>query len=248
MAKHRINIRGRISRNEDKSVLEWWGFETTSPSDVQKVIDASSPGDDIDVYINSGGGEITSGSEIYTILREASASRNVNIYITGDAASAASVIACAAHSSISPTAQMMLHCVSCHASGNHNDLEKVADILSTADKAMCRAYMDKAGITEEEAIGMMERETWLNAQQAVDAGLVDEIMFSTPQTGIQMSMVDRGYMDTATINKMRAAMLKDQTSQPVSTEEHTGPGYEDAIRRNREINQLRLSVGRSLMK
>ena len=178
--KHRIDIRGRISPNDDRDVLEFWDIEYTTPSDVHKILDQTADGDDIDVYINSGGGEIFAGSEIYTALREQAQTRNINIYITGVAASAASVIAMAAHSAISPTAQIMIHCVSTIAAGNHNDMEQVAEELKEADKALCRAYMDKAGISEEEAIALMEAETWLSASRAVELGLIDAIMFEEP--------------------------------------------------------------------
>lgn len=201
--RHKIDIKGRISPNDDKDVLEFWDLEYTTPSDVWETIDKVADGDDVDVYINSGGGEIFSGSEIYTALRELDQRANVNIYITGLAASAASIIAMAAHSAISPTAQMMIHCVSMITCGNHNDLEKAAEELREADKALCRAYMDKAGLTEEEALALMEPETWLSASRAVELGLVDEIMFAN-QENAPVQMV--AALDPINIEELRAKM------------------------------------------
>lgn len=180
--KHRINIRGVMVPNDYKWYYDYFGEDCTCPADIQKVMDAFTDGDKIEVYINSPGGVIDVGSEIYTLLR--SRKDNVKIYITGEACSAASIAAMSAHCEMSPTALMMVHCVSSGARGNHSDMEKMAEVLRTADKALCTAYMAKAGMSEEDALAMMEHETWLTAEQAKEKGLIDGIMFedSQPET------------------------------------------------------------------
>lgn len=170
----RLDIRGTIIPNGYKWYYDLFGEESTCPKDVQDAMDAAG-GDALEVYISSGGGVIESGSEIYTALKKYPG--EVKMYITGVAHSAASVIAMARHCEMSPTALMMVHCVSSQASGNHNDLEKQAKILRTADRAMCTAYMEKTGMDEARALAMMERETWLTASQAKGLGMVDAIMF-----------------------------------------------------------------------
>lgn len=173
--KHRINIRGVMVPNDYKWYYDYFGEDCTCPADIQKVMDAFTDGDEIEVYINSPGGVIDVGSEIYTLLR--SKKDNVKIYITGEACSAASIAAMSAHCEMSPTALMMVHCVSSGARGNHSDMEKMAEVLRTADKALCTAYMAKAGMSEADALAMMEHETWLTADQAKEKGLIDGIMF-----------------------------------------------------------------------
>ncbi len=88
MAK--IEVKGVIVPNEDKWIYDFFEMDAVCPRDVLTKIpqDEKEP---IDVYINSGGGEITSGSEIYAALREYRGI--VNIHVVGMAASAASVIA-----------------------------------------------------------------------------------------------------------------------------------------------------------
>jgi ClpP class serine protease len=71
----------------------------------------------------------------------------------------------------------MVHCVSSGARGNHTDMEKMAEILRTADDALSNAYMAKSGMSKEEVLQMMEKETWLTAEQAKEKGLIDAIMF-----------------------------------------------------------------------
>ncbi len=56
----------------------------------------------------------------------------------------------AAYCEMSPTALMMVHCVSTYAAGNHSSLEHTAEVLRTADRALCSAYMDKSGMSQEE--------------------------------------------------------------------------------------------------
>lgn len=179
--KHRINIRGVMVPNDYKWYYDFFGEDCTCPKDVQQVIDAFADGDEIEVYINSPGGVIDVGSEIYTLLKERA--DNVKIYITGEACSAASVAAMAAYCEMSPTALMMVHCVSACAEGNHSSMEHTAEVLRTADRALCSAYVDKSGMTEEEALQMMEHTTWLTAGQALERGLIDAVMFRNEEKG-----------------------------------------------------------------
>lgn len=174
----RIDIRGVMIPNDYKWFYDWFEEDSTCPRDVQKVLDAMVDGDDLDVYINSPGGVIDVGSEIYTLLRDAGQRCNLKIHVTGEACSAASVAAMAGYCEMAPTALMMVHCVSTsRVSGNHSVMEHTAEMLRTADQAMCSAYTAKTGMTEQEALDMMEHETWLTAQQAKDRGLIDAIMF-----------------------------------------------------------------------
>lgn len=173
----RVDIRGVIIPNDYKWYYDWFEEDSTCPRDVQKVLDTLTDGENLDVYINSPGGVIDVGSEIYTVLRQTGTRCNLKIFIVGEACSAASVIAMAGYSEMAPTALMMVHCVSSGVRGNHNDMEHMAEVLRTADRAMCTAYTEKTGMSEQEALDMMEHETWLTAQQAKDRGLVDAVMF-----------------------------------------------------------------------
>ena len=178
----RIDIRGVIVPNEDKKLYEWFGYEATTPADIRAVLEEAG-GETVDVYINSPGGEIASGSEIYAALREYG---NVKIHITGHACSAASVIAMAGWSEMAPTALLMIHCVSSCGSGNHSDFERMAEMLKAADEAMSSAYASKTGRDRKEFLKMMEAETWIMAQRAVELNMVDQIM-EPQQQSVQMA-------------------------------------------------------------
>lgn len=168
----KIDIRGDIIPNDNKWVYDWLEYDGTCPRDVQNVIDKAM-GQTLEVYINSGGGDIFAGSEIYEALR--SYQGGVHIHIVGVAASAASVIACAGESDIAPTGMVMVHNVSSSAQGDYRVMDHSSEILQKANKALAAAYTEKTGKPESEVLAMMDRETWMTAQEAVDAGLVDAV-------------------------------------------------------------------------
>lgn len=176
--KIRIDIKGYIIANDSKAVYDWLGFESTCPNDVLKKLNKAN-GKDVEVYINSGGGDIFAGSEIYTALR--CYKGNVVINIVGLAASAASVIAMAGYSKISPTALFMIHNVSTYASGDYKSLEKEASTLKIANQSIANAYKEKTGLNDTELLKLMDNETWLTAQQCVELKFVDEVMFTNDE-------------------------------------------------------------------
>lgn len=216
--RHKVNVRGKIIPNDYKFYFDFCGEDSTCPNDVQKVLDGMKDGDGLDVYINSPGGVIDVGSEIYTLLRQASEMYDVKLYITGEACSAASIIACSAYCEMAPTALMMVHCVSTGVVGNHNDMEHTAEVLRTADKALCTAYMAKASMTEEEALDMMEQETWLTAEQAKEKGLVDGIMFDESQAEPSLMVAGNNFTLPTMEQMEKVRMLLKQTSEEVTND------------------------------
>lgn len=169
----RIDINGTIVSNDEKWIYDWFGIPAVCPKDVTDALKSAASNEQIDVYINSGGGDVFSGSEIYSELRAYQGA--VKIHVTGIAASAASVIACAGESDIAPTAMLMVHNVSGGARGDYNVMDKTSDVLKQANRAIASAYIDKTGMTEEEALELMNTETWFTASDAVERGLIDKI-------------------------------------------------------------------------
>ena len=160
----KINVKGAIIPNNDKWVYDFLGMDATSPNDV---IDAlPSDNEDLEVIINSGGGDVYSGSEIYTTLKAYPG--KVNVKVVG-VASAASVIAMAGdHVEMSPTAQMMIHNAWTVAIGDSNGMSKASEMLSGTNRGIANAYIAKTGLSEETILNLMNEETWLNAQDAVE--------------------------------------------------------------------------------
>lgn len=171
-----IEIKGPIIPSDYQEVYDYWGLEATSPSKVMKKLSEVDTTEDINVVINSTGGDVWSGSEIYTSLKEHQG--HVTVKIVGIAASAASFIACAGDTvKMSPTGQFMIHNAAFINQGDHQAMSKGAEVLQVTDESIRNAYKLKTHLDDEQLIEMMDKETWLNARQAKECGFVDEVMF-----------------------------------------------------------------------
>jgi len=205
MAK--INIKGPIISSQQQWIYDYFGIEATSPSKVNKILDSIMTNENLEIEINSSGGDISAGSEIYTAIRAYNkGSKKANI--VGSAFSAGSVIAMACECYMSPTAMMMIHKVSSGAEGNSNDMDKMSKTLQIADQTVANAYIGKCGMSMKDALKMMTEETWLTAQQAKDKGLIDGIMFedTVPK---QFNNSFSNMIPEEIINKMQNKRLND---------------------------------------
>lgn len=198
----KINIKGVIVPNDDKRVYEYFEMDATSPADVISAIEAAN-GEPIEVEINSPGGDVFSGSEIYTALMGYAG--GVTTKVVGVAASAASIIAMAGNPAmVSPTAEIMIHNVSMYAGGDYRDHEHAAEMLRDYNDTIANAYMLKSGMEKEKILELMNRETWLTPQQALEMGLVDEIMFNSTPARFAASI--GGMLPQEVITKVRNAL------------------------------------------
>ena len=170
-----INVKGEIINSRNQWVYDYLGIEAARPKKISDELKAAA-GEEVEIHINSPGGDVFAGSEIYTALR--SYSGKLRIKIVGIAASAASVVAQAGESEISPTGMFMIHNVRTYSSGDYRDMEYSAEALRAANESIINAYMYKTGMTSERLQELMDRETYMAAQQAVEYGFVDKIMFS----------------------------------------------------------------------
>ena len=206
----KISIRGPIVSSNQHRFYQFYGMEATSPRSVADAL-AKGNGERAEVEINSGGGEIFAASEIYTALR--SYAGGVHIRIVGLAASAASIIAMAGESEMTPTGMMMIHNVQTEASGDYRQMEHTAGTLRDANHAIISAYIAKTGRPEAEIAAMMDAETWVTADRAVELGLVDRVM--QPDTG-QKPLAADFYSGMLSEDALRRAenFLKNQAAGP----------------------------------
>ncbi|EUJ41972.1 head maturation protease, ClpP-related [Brochothrix campestris] len=175
----KIKISGVIIPNDYQELYDWLEIEGTSPRKVAEALE-SNANEDVDVEINSPGGDVWSGSAIYTMLKQHE--KTVTVSIVGLAASAASVIAMAGDVvKMSPTAQFMCHNASGTLSGDKNDIESGLQKLKSADTAIKNAYIIKTGLSDVEVHEMMNKTTWLSANEAKEKGFVDQVMFEEKQ-------------------------------------------------------------------
>lgn len=178
-------ITGIIVSNEVKWIYDLYDIDSFAPNDIHEVLDSVDPYETIDIEINSPGGFVYAGNEIYTALLMHKG--DVNITITGLAASMASVIAMAGTKvSMSPVAELMIHNVSGTADGDYRDHAKYADKLKKNNDELSNAYMLKTGLSKEKLLSLMDDETFLTADEALELGFIDEILTDKARDEFQL--------------------------------------------------------------
>ena len=170
-----IDVKGEVVPSGNEWLYSWYGIQATSPNQVTRAL-KNANGQPVTIKINSGGGDVFAGCEIYNELKNYSG--EVIIEIHGLCASIASVIAMAGKCKMSPLAEIMIHNVSTSTRGDYRDMEHSVEVLKKANKTVANAYILKTGMSEEEAYNLMDKETWLTADEALELGLIDEIMYS----------------------------------------------------------------------
>lgn len=169
------------SSDENELVLDgpisdetWWGDEITPAlfkSELKKHVG------DVTIWLNSPGGDVFAASQIYTMLRNHKG--KITVKIDGIAASAASVIAMAGDETfISPTGMLMIHNPMTMATGNKADMEKAIELLEEVKESIVNAYALKTSLSRNKISKLMDEETWMNAEKALQLGFVDDILFS----------------------------------------------------------------------
>ena len=205
----KIEIKGDIVDNDTALIYGWWGFEATSPNKVNKQLNEA-VGEPVTVEINSPGGHVDAGSEIYTALKNYPG--HVTVEVVGLAASAASVIAMAGDEvKISPTAEIMIHNAWMTSTGDKKAKEKDAKILTSTDEGLVNAYEIKTGKSREEILALMDEETWMSAQQAVELGFADEIMFTGARRLVASNQMK---LSLEMIEKTKELMAKSAVETP----------------------------------
>ena len=162
-------------------ITSWpWLESDVSSYNLSKQLEQLGDVDEIDVYINSYGGEVAEGLAIYNALKRHKA--KVTTYCDGFACSIASVIFMAGDVRVMSTASLlMIHNAWTYTSGNANELRKQADDLDTITQASINAYMEKVNISEEELKELLDEEKWLLPQEALEKG------FATMISGVDTS-------------------------------------------------------------
>ena len=203
----KVEIKGEIVPNDYKEIYDYIGWSATCPRDVSDAIQKAN-GETLDVEINSPGGEVDSASEIYAALKGYPGTR---IHIVGFCASAASMIAMAGWSEMASTARMMVHRVSAYADGNCHEHDDTSEALQKADRSVASAYVTKSGMTEKQALDMMDKTTYLTADEAVKLKLVDRVMFQAEEPQ-QLAASASGLIPRDAVEKIRS-LIRNQTRQ-----------------------------------
>ncbi|BBF41996.1 prophage Clp protease-like protein [Lachnospiraceae bacterium KM106-2] len=169
----KINIKGTIVSSDEKWIYNWLGMPAVCPKDVENVL-SNANGEDVVTEINSGGGNLFAGIEIFTMLADYKG--NVHQKVLSLAGSAASVLLMAGTSEISPAGMVMAHNCSGETQGDYRAMDSSSELLQKANQSIRNAYKHKTNLDDEELTDIMNKETWMTAEEAVEAGFVDSIM------------------------------------------------------------------------
>lgn len=151
----------------------WFGDEVTPKQFKSELVSGEG---DIDIWINSPGGDCIAASQIYNMLMDYKG--NVTVKVDGIAASAASVIAMAGTTvKVSPTSLMMIHNPLTVAIGDSAEMKKAIQMLDEVKESIINAYELKTGQPRAKLSKLMDGETWLNANKALELGFADEMLF-----------------------------------------------------------------------
>ena len=155
----------------------WWGDEVT-PQMFRSELNAAEG--DIDLWINSPGGDCYAAAQIYNILMEYKG--NVAVKIDGIAASAASVVAMAGTTvEISPLGMLMIHNPMTVSIGDTHEMERTITFLAEIKESIINAYELKTGLSRAKISRLMDAETWMNAKKAVELGFADSVLYADVQ-------------------------------------------------------------------
>lgn len=144
-----------------------WSPEGKAPQDVSDFLHSLDSKKRIDVYINSGGGDVFGGMAIYNILSRYQG--ETVAHIDGIAASIAGIIPFACDKVVAKSsAQIMLHKPWSFCMGNADDMKKCIESLNACEKSIIDIYTSHAvnGTTAEKIKSMIDRETWLTCGEA----------------------------------------------------------------------------------
>ena len=164
---------GELMIYGDISSYSWWG-DDISPKNFKDDLDKLGDISELNIYINSNGGDVFAGQAIYSMIKRHKA--KVTVHVDGLAASIASVIAMAGDVVHMPVnAMMMIHNPWTFAYGDSTEMKKVADTLDKIRESIIATYQEKSGLTDKKIIAMMDAETWLTAKDSKELGFADGI-------------------------------------------------------------------------
>lgn len=182
----RITLNGEAVADDDIWLYNWYGFSAFSPNTVRRALEENPEGEELVLEINSPGGDVYTGFEIYSVLRSAQGVKT-RAEVQSLAASAASTLMLGADEAwISPVAQMMIHLPATGTWGDREAHRASIRMLDSIADGILEGYVAKSGgrRTRDELRRMMENATWFTAREALDAGLVDGILFQEPEAGV----------------------------------------------------------------
>lgn len=201
------------------------GFWGTQAKDFRAALDAVAS-NSLEVEINSPGGDVFAGLGMYNMLRSFSANgKTVTTRVTGVAASIASIIMLAGDKREMPkNAFAMIHGPSSFSFGTAEEMRDTADTLDKIGSSLRSVYVDRMGVTDEEAATMMAKDTWLTADECLENGFATDLIDNVVAT----ASFNMARADLPENVKAVFKAAKEETDQPTEEELAAQAALEEA--------------------
>ena len=220
---HKIYLYDEVKAKGDFNWQTWdYDESETSANHFRELLGEVSESDTIELYINSDGGSVKEGTAIFNELKRCKAYKTG--YVDGVANSiAATILQACDHRVMGEGTGMVLHNMWTVAVGNADELRNQADKLDAWMRASRSLFLNRCGgkVTEEKLKEIMDKETMLGPDDALEIGVIDEI------SGRTTLEIDEAMQSTKEIEKMRAKIKQSSfTGQLKEFEELTTPKKE----------------------
>ena len=184
---------------------------------------------DITVWINSPGGDCVAAAQIYNMLMDYKG--NVTVKIDGIAASAASVIAMAGTKVLmSPVSMMMIHNPMTIAFGDSAEMQKAIEMLGSVKDSIINAYEIKTGLSRAKLSHLMDAETWMDANKAVELGFADGVSKRSGDTeDVETPTVSMLYSKANVVNSLMDKIAAKCAIEPKPTHQHRADDLLDRL-------------------
>jgi len=207
------NTAERILTLDGVIAEESWFDDDITPKAFKAELNAGEG--DIVIWLNSPGGDCIAASQIYAMLMDYKG--KITVKIDGIAASAASVIAMAGTTvEMAPTALMMIHNPLTVAIGDSEEMQKAISMLTEVKESIINAYEIKTGQSRTKLSHMMDAETWLNANKAIELGFADQIM-EDEKKRIPTEDVTYAFSRRAVTNSLYSKLKPKQNTIPIES-------------------------------
>ena len=192
----------------------WWGDEVT-PQMFRAELNAAEG--DIDLWINSPGGDCYAAAQIYNMLKEYPG--EVTVKIDGIAASAASVVAMAGSTvEISPLGMLMIHNPMTISIGDTHEMERTITFLAEIKESIINAYEIKTKLSRAKISQLMDAETWMNAKKAVELGFADSVLYEHREHSADDTAAGLIFSRAAVTNSLLSKIGQGKTRNHVDAE------------------------------
>lgn len=183
----RVTLNGYVVPDADARIYRFFGYNVFSPADVRQAIRDNPEGENLVLEVNSPGGSVWEGFEMYTVLKGAACRTVAEVQSLAASATSTMITGCS-EVLMSPVAQIMMHLPAVGTQGDKPAHQQSIKLLESVAGSILNAYEAKSNgkRTRDQLAQMMASTSWFTAQEAVDAGLADGILWQNEPVSINV--------------------------------------------------------------